>query len=188
MKLGRKVKGAGTAFILFTSIGLMLCVLEAAIFKQHSLITIASDVQTDVILANSSVYKCVDLKSLGEDDPKVIVKDYTAALNEMKKHLMVNMDLDENLKPKVDGVIKGNIIIEEFTIYNFKGTSVDIITYKDGSFIFNTKDITSKKLFTSNNYEVTSTMVTTTIAFNVENMFGRVEPQIVSVDTDIVSK
>ncbi|MEG1482879.1 MAG: hypothetical protein RSA57_03685 [Cetobacterium sp.] len=176
-----------TAFILFYMFGIIVFTIEVAAVKMNILTTMAEDIQTDLILSNSAVYKHIDKKALGDLEPKLIISDYTAAYNGMKEYLIYNMELSNNLEPKSDAIIKGPIEIKDFIIYNIKGDKVDIVTLRNGAFNVETKGI-SELVVTPNNHVVTSTTVTTTIEMDIQNMFGRVERQSISVDTDLIDK
>lgn len=187
MKFKRKFKGVGDVFAIFAILSLVLSIVQMTVFKYSMAVTLESDIQTDLILSNTAVYKYVDLKSIGDDNPRVIIKDHEGAYNEMLKHLKVNMSLDDNLRPRVEGSLKGPIKVKDFTIYNFYGDIVEIITCDDGKFNKEVKNSKTDSIVTRNGYTVKSTMVTTTIQFNYENMFGRVQPLSISVDTDMVN-
>jgi len=187
LKFKRKFKGVGDVFAIFAILSLVLSIVQMTVFKYSMAVTLESDIQTDLILSNTAVYKYVDLKSIGDDNPRVIIKDHEGAYNEMLKHLKVNMSLDDNLRPRVEGSLKGPIKVKDFTIYNFYGDIVEIITCDDGKFNKEVKNSKTDSIVTRNGYTVKSTMVTTTIQFNYENMFGRVQPLSISVDTDMVN-
>ncbi len=184
----KKYKGIMTAFILFCVFGVIVITVEAVSLKMNILRALAEQTQTDLVLSNSAVYKYIDKKALGEVEARVIINDYTAAYNEMKEYLIYNMDLSNNLTPKSDAIIKGPIEIKDFVIYNVKGDTVDVVTMRNGTFQVETKNKTLEKILTPNKYEINNTTVTTTIEMDIENMFGRVERQTISVDTDIVKK
>lgn len=184
--LKKKSKGAMDIFIVFLMIFVILSLVLTTVIRYNLMITLAQGIQDDLILSNSSVYKCIDKKALGEDNPQILINDYTAAFNEMKKHLIKNMKLNNNLDPKENYIITSKIEVTDFIIYNHKGDTIDVVTYNNGSFIVDTKNALNSDVITKNGHKVENTVVTTTISMDIKGMMGISERQSVSVDTNIV--
>lgn len=184
--LNRRSKGSMGIYFIFTMVVLLICLIGSAIFQSNAMNAIAQGIQDDLILSSSSVYKYIDLRALGEDDPKLLITDYTAAYNEVKKYLIKNMKLNQSMEPEDNGVIKSAIEITDFIIYNYKGPNIDIITYKNGTFTVDTKNTLNEDVITKNGHKVNSTVVTTTISMDIKGIYGVIERQSVSVDTDII--
>lgn len=184
--LNKKSKGSGNIFVLSCMFVLVICLIASAVFRANVMNAVAQGIQDDLILSSSTVYKYIDPRVLGEDEPMLLITDYSAAYNEVKKYLINNMKLNENMEPSDNGIIKSPIEITDFIIYNYKGESVDIITYNNGAFTVDSKNTLNEDIITKNEHKVNSTVVTTTISMDVKGIYGVVERQSVSVDTDII--
>lgn len=184
LNLKKKSKGSVGIFMVGLMIIMILLLITSSVFFEYIRSVLSQGIQDDLILSNSSVYKCIDIHALGDDTPQLQINDYNAAFAEVKKHIIKNMNLDQNMNPKNNTLI-GKVDITEFTIYNFKNDHIDVIRYENGRFLTETK-ATGTQVFTSNKHKVDSTVVTTTIEMDVKDVLGTSKRESVSVDTDIV--
>lgn len=187
-KLLRK-KSRGDASIAGLSIFMLILISLVLMFTVFYKIIInrVQDVQDDVTLSNLAVYKNIDLDALGQDNI-LKISDPNAAFETFKKHLKNNMKLDDNLNGLSGSAADGQVIVDEFTIYNVKGNIIDIWTYSPNNHMF-TESIADMSLGivkTSDNSIVKNTSVHATIKFNTDILFGQKKETSVSVDTDIV--
>lgn len=185
--LRKKNKGnvSITALSLFMLILITFTLMFAVFYRV--LINKMQSVQDDVTLSNLAVYKNIDLDPLGQDGT-LRISDSNAAFETFKKHLKINMKLDDNLNGLSVSAADGQVTIDEFTIYNVKGNTVDILTYSSDTHMF-TESTVNKGLNpvkTSNNSIVKNTSIHATIKFNTNILFGQKKETSISVDTDIV--
>lgn len=172
--------------------GILLTLLVSLWYLVTNILTLqnvlAQDIQDSVYFANTSVYKYIDKKLLGEDQGYLTIEDPNKALQVFKDKLKYNMVLDSNFKPKKESKIEGKVNIKNFIIYNVQGNQVDIYTLSSyGLFTKTSKDLSKEKILTPNKYNVTCTTVHTTISFGVKGLQGDVTEQEVAVDTDILN-
>lgn len=187
-KLLRK-KNKGDASIGVLSLFMLILITLALMFAvfYRILINRMQSVQDDVTLSNLAVYKNIDLDTLGQDGT-LKISDSNAAFETFKKHLKINMKLDDNLNGLNGSAADGQVTIDEFTIYNVKGNTVDILTYSSNTHMF-TESMADKSLSqvkTSDNSIVKNTSIHATIRFNTDILFGKKKEITTSVDTDIV--
>lgn len=187
-KLLRK-KNKGDASIGVLSLFMLILIALALMFAvfYRILINRMQSVQDDITLSNLAVYKNIDLDTLGQDGT-LKISDSNAAFETFKKHLKINMKLDDNLNGLNGSAADGQVTIDEFTIYNVKGNTVDILTYSSNTHMF-TESMADKSLSqvkTSDNSIVKNTSVHATIRFNTDILFGKKKEITTSVDTDIV--
>lgn len=187
-KFSRK-KNKGDAAITVLSLFMLILITLALMFAvfYRILINRIQSVQDDVTLSNLAVYKNIDLNALGQDGT-LKISDPNAAFETFKKHLKNNMKLDDNLNGLNGSAADGQVTIDEFTIYNVKGTTVDILMYSSNTHMFteSTADKSLNPVKTSNNSIVKNTSVHAEIKFNTNILFGQKKETTVSVDTDIV--
>ena len=147
----------------------------------------AEGVQDDVMLSNLAVYKNIDRNILAVDSNDLEITDINSALQTFKYYLSKNMKLDSNLKPMIGSVVANQVIVNEFTIYNVKGSIVKISTYNNGTFTEReVADKITNPVITSNGIIVKNTSIHATISYSVNLLFGQTKEVTTSVDTDIV--
>jgi len=182
-------KNKGDASIAVLSLFMLILITLALMFAvfYRILINRIQSVQDDVTLSNLAVYKNIDLDALGQDDI-LKIRDPNAAFETFKKHLKNNMKLDDNLNGLNGSAADGQVTIDEFTIYNVKGNTVDILMYSADTHMFteSTADKGLNEVKTSNNSIVKNTSIHAEIKFNTDILFGQKKETTVSVDTDIV--
>lgn len=183
-----KYKSKGSATIITA---IFLLVLIAIYFIPTNVVhnenVIAQEIQDDLYLANTSTYKYIDKKLLGNDEQYLIIENPDKALQIFKDKLKHNMQLNSNFETVNNEIIQGKVNIKNFTIYNVQGSTVDIYTVNPyGIFNKSQKDLTKEVVLTPNNYRVTCTTVHSTISLNVKTLEGSNE-QDISVDTDIIN-
>lgn len=185
--LRKKNKGDASIAVLslFMLIFITLSLMFAAFYR--ILINRTQSVQDDVTLSNLAAYKNIDLDALGQDGT-LKISDSNAAFETFKKHLETNMKLDDNLNGINGSAAYGQVTIDEFTIYNVKENTVDILTYSPNTHMFteSTADKSLSVVKTSDNSIVKNTCIHSTIKFNTDILFGQKKETSISVDTDIV--
>lgn len=184
-----KKKSKGDASIAGLSLFMLILITLALMFAVFYKIMInrIQSVQDDVTLSNLAVYKNIDLDALGQDGT-LKISDSNAAFETFKKHLKINMKLDNSLNGLNGSAADGQVTIAGFTIYNVKGNTVDILTYSPNTHMFteSTVDKSLSVVKTSDNSIVKNTTIHATIKFNTDILFGQKKETSVSVDTDIL--
>lgn len=184
-----KSKHKGSATIIA---GILLIIALAIWFIVPNIVinqnTLAEQVQDDLYFANTSTYKYIDKRLLGNDEGYLVIGDPEEALQIFKEKLKHNMRLDNNFQKLDSSTIQGKVNIKDFIIYNVQGDNVDIYTLSPyGIFNKTQKDLSKEKVVTPNNYNVGCTTVHTTISFNIKGLQGEISEKDVTVDTDIIN-
>lgn len=147
----------------------------------------AEDIQDSLHLANISVYSQMDIKRAGNIDKVYVITNKKKAYDTFLKYLKINMNLNDNLDFKNNGLIKGKVNVKEFIIYNVENNIVDVCTFNSyGSYTEEKKE--KKDVKTPNGTSVINTTVSTTISFHVEGVLGKISEREISVDTDLVKE
>lgn len=184
-----KIKSKGDVSISVLSIFMLIIISLALMFAvfYRVIINRVQSVQDDVTLSNLAVYKNIDLDYLGKKGV-LRISDVNGAFDTFKKHLQINMKLDSNLNGIGGSAADGQVVIDEFVIYNVEGNNVDIWTYSSDTHMFTESymDRSLSPVKTSDNSIVKNTSIHALIKFNTDILFGQEKETSVSVDTDIV--
>ncbi|MCR3759371.1 hypothetical protein KYB31_10270 [Clostridium felsineum] len=184
--LGRKDEGNAGIVIcgMFTLI--IVALFGVFVMFQMVIATEAESVQDDVTLSSLAVYKDVDINKF-IDNNELEITDVNSAVQTFKYYLSKNMKLDLNLSPIGGSVASSQVTINEFTIYNVRGNTAEILTYNNGNFTESkVENMILNPVKTSNGSIVKNTTVHATISYNVRLLFGQESKVTTSVDTDIV--
>ena len=95
----------------------------------------ATNAQDSLYFANTSVYKYLDKKLLGEEITEVVIKDPNAALDIFKENLKYNMNLNSDFTIKDGKTISGKVQIQDFIIYNVFNDRIEIYTLSKSGII-----------------------------------------------------
>lgn len=145
-------------------------------------------VQDDLTYSNLAVYKNLDMTAIAGDDKNISINDTSGAVSTFENYLEKNMNLDSNMNGLNGSIAAGKVTLDELTIYNVYGNSVNILTYDKNTGTFTSSevnDITKTPVKTTNGKVITNTCVHSTIEFKINMPFGIQKTSKVFTDTDI---
>lgn len=167
--------------------GMVIGFFMMTIFLSYAQRIDATNAQDSLYFANTSVYKYLDKKLLGEEITEVVIKDPNAALDIFKENLKYNMNLNSDFTIKDGKTISGKVQIQDFIIYNVFNDRIEIYTLSKSGIINKVIKNKSEKVIAPNGYTVVATTVYTSINFDIDKLFGEKEKKEIKVGTDIVN-
>jgi hypothetical protein len=153
----------GLYSILFMA--LMMCFeLQIEAYRQTSLY------MEDALAASNLASALMDVEEYGISR-KIVLDNPDEHFEIYKKALKSNLSLDEEWKCANTGLISGNVVIEQYIIYNVDGDNVETIKIDNmGNETY--ESVSLDNAFAPNGVKIETTGVYSEISFPVDGFFG----------------
>lgn len=153
---------SGLFFVLFLSV-LLAAQLQLEMFRSSGAYL------EDALAASGLASALVDIREYGYSHT-VMINHEDEAYEKYRSTLKSNLGLDDNWIGNNKNLISGQVILENYTIYNVKGKMVEICRLDRGK-----KEFSSGKLgevYAPNGQEICYTGIYSEISYPVHGLFG----------------
>ena len=154
---------ASLYFILF------VLVIIASILQIHTYLIIKDNTE-DALAASNLASAVIDIEEYGINH-NIVVSNPDNAYRLFQDALKINMGLDEEWNSTDHSGISGEVIIQEYIIYNVRGSNVDIYHFGNTTY-FHTVAGGLGIVEAPNGQKIESTSVYSKISFTVEGIFN----------------
>ncbi|MBU9735474.1 hypothetical protein [Diplocloster agilis] len=154
---------------------------------QSRMIKITRNYVQDGLTASNLAAAIIDLAEFGASH-EILISDEVRAYEEFRTALRENLRLDEQERALENSLLKGQIRIEDFIIYNVENHLVYQLGKKDGAWL--TKNCLGSQgdVRTPDGTVIESTTIYSRICFPIQGWIGQVREVTVQKSVDVVTR